>query len=118
MTWHLLIGLLWFQVGFSSLQPPLSSDEVWLIVMSTPAAIQLEARGGCAGVDIARGEKQLMYVQLRNMCPKSGTGLVDNFTIDTTTAQIWTGTDDRAYIDSERLRRLRRVFQNHRTGIR
>jgi hypothetical protein len=88
----------------------LSSDAIWLLVMSTPAAIRVEAGGGCPNVDIGRSDGRLIYAQLRNMCPKSGTGLVENFTIEPGSMMIWIGTDRREYVRSERLTRLRRVL--------
>ena len=49
-------------------------------------------------------------VQLRNMCSRSGSGLLDNYTVDRRTGLVWTGIDDRSYVDSERLRLTRDVL--------
>jgi hypothetical protein len=88
----------------------LSGEAVWMIVMNTPDALQLEGRRGCPNVELVPEGKFLIYAQLRNGCPTSGSGLIDNYTIDLRTGQIWTGIDDKKYIDSERLRRLRSLL--------
>jgi hypothetical protein len=75
--------------------------------MNTPAAIEPEARQGCPAVELVPEGKDLIAAQLRNTCPRSGSGLVDNYTIDLRTGQIWTGIDDKFYIQTERLKRLR-----------
>jgi hypothetical protein len=52
--------------------------------------------------------------QLRNGCPRSGNGLLDNFYVDRRTAQVWIDITDKAYIKSERLARLRQYILNRR----
>ncbi len=91
-------------------RPLLGEDAVWMIVMSTPAGIELEARRGCPDVELIPEGRYLMYVQLRNVCLASGSGLIDNYTVDLRTGRIWTGIDNKKYIDSERLRRLRALL--------
>ena len=90
--------------------PLLTKEAVWLIVVSTPDAVRLEARGGCPQIELIPEGSVLMSAQLRNRCPSSGNGMIDNYTVDLKTGEIWTGIDDRHYIDSERLRRLRAVL--------
>lgn len=104
--------LLFFGQSLRAAEPEthLSLDAVWMLVMNTPAALELEARHGCPDVELIPEGKRLMFVQLRNVCPTSGSGLVDNYTVDLRTGQIWTGIDKKKYIDSERLRRLRRLL--------
>jgi hypothetical protein len=106
----LLIGSLLFQNGATRAENLLSEDAVWMIVMNTPDALQLEARQGCPAVELMPEGKYLMTAQFRNGCPVSGSGLINNYTVDRRTGQIWTGIDDKKYIDSERLRRLRALL--------
>lgn len=96
-------------VGASE-KPLLDKDAVWMIVMNTPDGLDLEARHGCASVESIPEGQFLMSVQLRNGCPMSGGGMINNYTVDLRTGQIWTGVDVRKYIDSERLRRLRQLL--------
>ena len=103
----LLVG----QNGFSQKSAPLLSEEaVWMIVMNIPDALQLEGRRGCPDVELRSVGSFLMFVQLRNSCPISGSGMIDNYTVDLRTGQIWSGIDNKRYIDSERLRRLRALL--------
>jgi hypothetical protein len=102
----LLFFLLMGQVTAFSQRPLLDRDAVWMIVMNTPAAIRVEGGGGCPDVELVPEGKYAMSAQLRNSCPTSGSGLVDNYTVDLRNGQIWTGIDDKRYIHSERLRRL------------
>ena len=107
ITVFLLVG------QYSLAQNPehlLSENAVWMIVMNTPDALQLEGRHGCPNIELTPAGSVFMYVQLRNGCPTSGSGLIDNYTVDLRTGQIWTGVDDKKYIDSERLRRLRALL--------
>jgi hypothetical protein len=89
---------------------PLTEDEAWVLVMNTPAVIQSEANGGCPALDISEEGKLRFSVQARNMCPKSGTGLLGNFKVDRNTGKIWIGEDDREFIESSRLKRLRQIL--------
>lgn len=109
MRYLIIPALLWFggELRAADEKPLLSEKAVWMIAMSTPEAVELEARHGCPSVEIIPEGKLLTSVQLRNSCPVSGNGMVNNYTIDLRTGQIWTGVDVRKYIDSERLRRLR-----------
>ena len=109
MIGSLMVTLLFLsQIGTAQKSVALLSEEaVWMIVMNTPDAVQLEGRHGCPNVELIREAKFLISVQLRNGCPNSGSGLIDNYTVDLRTGQIWTGIDDKKYIDSDRLRRLR-----------
>jgi hypothetical protein len=99
--------LFWSRLLAADGEALLSDKAVWMIVMSTPEGLELEARRGCPSVEVVPEGKVLVSVQLRNSCPVSGNGMVDNFTVDLRTGRIWTGVDVRKYIDSERLRRLR-----------
>ncbi len=105
-----LLLLLGQQSAAQDSPPLLSDDAVWMIVMNTPDALQLEGRGGCPKAELIPEGEFLKYIQLRNSCPASGTGLINNYTVDLRTGQIWTGIDDKKYIDSERLRRLRALL--------
>src|SRR5690348_5605486 len=89
--------------GRASQEHLLNDDEVWMIVMNTPDAIHLEGRGGCPSVEVIHSSATLTDAQLRNSCTASGSGLVNNYTVDRRSGIIWTGMDVRKYIDSERL---------------
>lgn len=88
----------------------LSKDEVWILVANTPIVLHTECRGGCPGIELIPEGQQLMFAHIRNECPNSGSGMLANYTIDRRSGMIWSGTDTKVYIDSERLRRLRQVF--------
>jgi hypothetical protein len=88
----------------------LTKDAVTVLVMNTTAFLALESRNGCPSLDVVPEGENLISVQLRNTCPTSGSGLIDNYTVDLRTGEIWTGVDDRKIVDSERLRLLRRVL--------
>lgn len=97
-------------VRVADAQALLGEDAVWMIVMNTPDALELEGRHGCPLAELIPEGKFLMSVQLRNSCPISGSGMINNYTVDLSTGQIWTGIDKKKYIDSERLRRLRALL--------
>lgn len=88
----------------------LSTEGVWMIAMNTPEAIELEGRKGCPEAEFISEGPLLIFIQLRNACPVSGSGLINNYTVDLRNGQIWTGIDNKKVIDSERLRRLRALL--------
>lgn len=88
----------------------LTRDELTVLMLNTPAVLALECRRGCPQVDIVSEGTYLMSIQLRNACPSNGSGLIDNYTVDLRTGEIWTGVDERKFIESERLRLVRRVL--------
>lgn len=99
--------------GLAENQKPkvlLDGEDVWLLVMNIPEVIQLEARQGCPQVWISPLGKELMSAQVRNRCPKSGNGMIGNYTVDLRDGRIWFDVDETKVIDSERLQRLRKVL--------
>jgi hypothetical protein len=92
----------------------LSEDEVWILVSNTPLVIAVEYRKGCPSIELIPEGDRLMLAHIRNRCPASGSGMLDNYTVDRRTGLIWSGTDSKTYVDSNRLRRLRRILLRRR----
>ena len=110
------IGILFFThlaascLGWSAEDILLNSKAASLMILNVPAAVRLEGTGGCPSTDVVAEGRYLFAVQLRNMCPLSGSGLLDNYTVDRRTGLVWTGVDIKSYVDSDRLRLVREVL--------
>jgi hypothetical protein len=107
-----VIGLLGGILSIRAAEPErmLTEESVYVLVMNTPSAIALEARKGCADVDIVDWSRSTYAVQLRNLCPTGQTGLAGVFYIDRDTGMVWTDPERKKSVDSDRLRRLRRLL--------
>jgi hypothetical protein len=90
----------------------LDEQDVWLLVMNIPDAMDLECRKGCPNLEFHPEGKYRMYVLLRNQCAVSGNGTVGNYTVDLRDGRIWIDIDESRIIDSDRLQRLRAVLIN------
>jgi len=94
-----------------------SSDEAKLLVKNTPDALKVKHHGGCLLADYSNVGSRLASVQLRNMCPHSGTGFVGNYVVDLNSGRIWSDIDQNDEVDSPRLRKLReRLIKGTRPG--
>ena len=88
----------------------LDQDDVWLLVMSIPDVLQVEARKGCPDLEQRLVAPDRMYVMVRNTCPVSGNGKMGNYTVDLRTGRIWFDVERDKIIDSDHLERLRKLL--------
>ena len=98
--------------------PLLDKEDAWLLIMNTPDVIELEAREGCPQLFFTAVGTDRMWIQVRNACPESGNGMIGNYTVDLRDGEIWYGVDPIKFIDSERLRRLRKVLLSRQQLLR
>jgi len=97
----------------------LSPKEAQLLVENAPDAVKDKRYGGCLSSDYSDFGGGLALVQLRNMCPRSGMGMIGNYFVDLNSGRIWSDVDRTHAVDSPRLRTLReRFFKGKRTGPR
>jgi len=87
----------------------LTREQAQLLAMNTPAALASKKNGGCpeAELDFVDDKERLAAVQVRKICPKAGTGLINSFTVDLNNGEFWIGdrTEDHGnVIDSDELR--------------
>lgn len=105
----IVLGLL-ASAGAQQSAPLLDRDDVWLLVMNVPEVLDLESRKGCPSLELTPVGEDRMWVHVRNKCPRSGNGSMGLFTVDLRDGRIWYGVDPFQFVDSERLRRLRKVL--------
>lgn len=91
-------------------RPLLDEDDVWLLVMNTPAMMDVECRKGCPEIEFQRVGENRMWALVTNRCPLSGNGTLGTFTVDLRDGRIWPGIDPVKVIDSDRLQRLRKIL--------
>ena len=110
MTFRFLITFLTVVASYVSAESKLSIGNAERLIQSIPDVLRNKHDGGCPRPECESLGENAVFCQVRNMCPKSGSGLIGNYRIDLRTGQIWSGIDPRSdkLIDSERLRRLRR----------
>jgi hypothetical protein len=90
--------------------PHLDQDDVWLLVMNIPEVLEVEARKGCPSLEQHPDGPDRMYVLVRNTCPAIGNGTLGNYTVDLRSGRLWFDIETDKVIDSDRLRRLRRIL--------
>lgn len=86
----------------------LARKHVKLLVENIPTALKVKRAGGCLSSDYSDMGPDLVLVQLRNGCPRSGSGLIGNFVVDRRSGRIWNDIDQTEEVDSAHLRELRR----------
>ena len=104
------------RISLDSLRAPsdrrrLTAEQAQLLVLNTPAALSSKSTGGCPEAELGKvfDQEGLAWLQVRNMCPKAGTGLINNFTVDLQNGEVWL--DNRNHlIDSDQLKELRTKF--------
>lgn len=95
----------------------LTQGEVELLVTNVPVALKVRSLGGCLSADYWTDGSGSATVQLRNMCPRSGMGLVGNFEVDLRSGRIWNDIDRIEEVDSAHLRSLRaKLLESKRAG--
>lgn len=86
----------------------LTIKEAERLVTNLPVALTIKRHGGCLTPDYQRIGPNLALVQLRNTCPRSGSGLIGNYVVDLRSGRIWSDMDQKAEVDSAHVRALRR----------
>jgi hypothetical protein len=71
----------------------LTAQEANRLVTNIPDALTVKRRGGCPTPDYAELGPDLALVQLRNTCPRSGSGLIGNYVVDLRSGKIWSDID-------------------------
>ena len=67
----------------------LSDSDIRILIKNVPVAITVRQAGGCPTVETSMLGGGLAAAQLRNMCPRSGTGLIGNYVVDLKSGTIW-----------------------------
>jgi len=90
----------------------LDKDDVWLLVMNSPALLEAESRNACPEIEFTPVGRDRMQALVRNQCPKKlpASGTMGMYTVDLLDGRIWFDMDETKPIDSERLQRLRTVL--------
>ena len=108
---------MWSVLGLAACSAQvLTPKEAQLLVKNAPDALKDKRRGGCVSSDYSDFGGGLAVVQLRNMCPRSGMGMIGNYVVDLNSGRIWSDIDQTDEVDSLRLRKLReRIFKSKRS---
>jgi len=96
-----------------SLPHPLRKQDVETLVSNTPAALKAKKHGACLSTDYVALDDTHVSVQLRNSCPRTGSGFIENYVVDRNSGTISTDIDRGQTVDSARLRTLRRKLSVH-----
>jgi len=86
----------------------LTPKEVELLVANIPPALEMKRHGGCPTPEYSDWSPGLAMVQLRNSCPRSGSGFIGNYVVDLHSGKIWSDIDRKSEVDSPRLLALRK----------
>jgi len=86
----------------------LTIKEAERLVTNVPDALAIKRHGGCPTPDYQGMGPNLALVQLRNTCPRSGSGLIGNYVVDLRSGRIWSDIDQTTEVESPHLRTLRK----------
>lgn len=75
--------------------------------MQAPAVVKAKASGGCPAADYQEKSPGIALFQVRNLCAKSGTGMLGNYAVDLSNGQMWAEDGDEKRIDSPEVRLTR-----------
>lgn len=95
----------------------LSSKDAQLLVKNVPDALKDKHHGGCLSSDYSHFGGGLALVQLRNMCPRSGSGLIGNYFVDLNSGRIWSDIDKTEEVNSPPLRKLREILLKRKRSV-
>jgi hypothetical protein len=85
----------------------LTDDQAEMLVRNVPDALAEQRRGACLSAEFNKLGANAGTVQLRNTCPRFGSGLIGNYVIDLQSGRIWSDIDRTKPVESPALRRLR-----------
>ena len=93
-------------------KPLLDQEDAWLLVMNIPNVMEVEVRKGCPSIEFTPVGNDRIWALVRNECPQKlpASGTLGMYTVDLRDGRIWSGVDPGNVIDSDRLRRLRKVL--------
>jgi hypothetical protein len=86
----------------------LQAEHAAILVMQSPEAVKAKTSGGCPAADYAEKAPGFAVFQVRDLCPKSGEGMLGNYLVDLNSGQVWGDTDGKHTIDTPTLRTTRK----------
>lgn len=116
--WQLLLVLLGAACACCAQTRPLTVAEAKLLLTSTPDYVLAKKKRGCPEIELGWQEATEAVFQLRNTCPKSGSGLLGNYTVDLRSGQVWIGVDRDQLVQSPLLRQaLSKIHGKKRAAV-
>jgi len=85
-----------------SLQP----EHAAILVMQSPVVAKAKTAGGCPAADYSEKAPGVAGFQVRNLCAKSGDGILGNYLVDLANGQV-TDADSEKKLDTPELRSTR-----------
>ncbi|MFN7919445.1 MAG: hypothetical protein U0Q16_05070 [Bryobacteraceae bacterium] len=86
----------------------LTIPEARMLAENSPDFLNSRVRGGCPRTELLWTAREYVVVQIRNRCPKTGSGMIGNYRVALRTGEITVDADTGEEIDSERLSLLRK----------
>jgi hypothetical protein len=108
MTGNIVFILAIFSTAAPSAERLLSAKQAQTLALNTPDVLSSRHTRGCPKVESLSASKIEFFFQVRNTCPKRGSGLIGNYVVDRRTGEIWADIDKRQPVTSEHLDALRR----------
>jgi hypothetical protein len=82
-------------------------DDASQMASNVPEVLRAKSNGACILADRSAFKKDFVQVQVRNSCPKSGSGFIGNYYVDLRSGRIWRDVDQQHEVVSKHLVRLR-----------
>ena len=118
MSYLVITGVLWaFMAAVRLAAQPFTAQQAETLVMNVPDALKAKRQGSCISADSSQLDRDIVLFQLRNKCPRSGTGLIGNYVVDLRSGRVWSDIDRQHEVDSKHLRKIRkRIRPGQKTG--
>lgn len=92
-----------------------STEELKIFILHSPAALLSTEHGGCPVASFETSRERVLLVQVRNNCPKRGSGMLANYWVDQLSLRLWKDADTKVELDTRELRRIRnRLMETRR----
>src|SRR5262245_11912886 len=107
IRWTVAVLVCVCATGFSQ---PLTRKQAETLVMNVPEVLTSKAKHGCPKAETIEFGKHTAYFQVRNSCPVQGSGLIENYSVDLNTGEVWFDINPDKKISSPRMDSLRKRF--------
>ena len=111
--WYRISATLWLTAGLvwpatpapqrCSLQP----EHAAILVMQSPPVVKAKTTGACPAADYEEKSPGMAAFQVRNLCAKTGNGLLGNYLVELSSGQVWEDGATQKRVDSADVRTTR-----------
>lgn len=84
----------------------LSKVDAEQLVLLIPDAARVRQAKGCPAAEILLETARQVHIQLRNICPASGSGIIGNYIVDRNRGTVWEDLEGLPIVTSQQMRKI------------